>query len=153
MGSLQARAFLIVKFCPYIEYIHTTCKLFFSAAITAKHLGPPNACRFMAWKSLFKKLLSHFGVMGSEKQTQIEYSCIFIFKKDVVYLWSCMHAKLLQLCPDSAVLWTVTWQAPLFMEFSQQYCSGLPCPSPLLMANSPFSWMIKADIHCMSNRP
>ena len=34
--------------------------------------------------------------MGSEKQAQIEYSHIFIFKKDILHLWSCMHAKLLQ---------------------------------------------------------
>jgi len=32
---------------------------------------------------------------------------------------------------DSATLWTVTHQVPLFMEFSRQvYWSGLPFPSP-----------------------
>ena len=32
---------------------------------------------------------------------------------------------------DSATLWTVARQAPLFMGFSrQEYWSGLPCPAP-----------------------
>ena len=32
---------------------------------------------------------------------------------------------------DSATLWTVAHQAPLFMGFTrQEYWSGLPCPSP-----------------------
>ena len=36
-------------------------------------------------------------------------------------------------CPTLATLWTVACQAPLSMEFSrQEYCSGLPFPSPQL---------------------
>ena len=33
--------------------------------------------------------------------------------------------------PDSATLWTIACQAPLFVGFSrQEYWSGLPCPLP-----------------------
>ena len=43
-------------------------------------------------------------------------------------LGTCMHAKLLQLCPT---LWTIACQALLSMGFSrQEYWSGLPCPPP-----------------------
>ena len=36
-----------------------------------------------------------------------------------------------KLCPTLATPWTVARQAPLSMEFSrQEYCSGLPFPSP-----------------------
>ena len=36
-----------------------------------------------------------------------------------------------QSCPTLATQWTVACQAPLFMGFSrQEYCSGLPFPSP-----------------------
>ena len=39
-----------------------------------------------------------------------------------------MHAKSLQSCPTLS-LWTVAFQAPLFMGFSrQEYWSRLPCP-------------------------
>ena len=32
---------------------------------------------------------------------------------------------------NSAMLWTVAWQAPLSMGFyRQEYWSGLPCPPP-----------------------
>ena len=31
---------------------------------------------------------------------------------------------------DSVTPWTVACQAPLSMEISRQYWSGLPCPSP-----------------------
>ena len=42
-----------------------------------------------------------------------------------------MHATLLQLCQFFVTLWTVAHQAPLSMGFSsQEYWSGLPCPSP-----------------------
>jgi len=52
-----------------------------------------------------------------------------------LYLWekesehyTCMHAKLLQLCLTP---WTVAHQAPLSMGFfRQEYWSGLPCPPP-----------------------
>ena len=34
-------------------------------------------------------------------------------------------------CPSFAILWIVTWQAPLSMGFSREkYWSGLPFPSP-----------------------
>ena len=37
----------------------------------------------------------------------------------------------LSVVSNSATLWTVTHQAPLFMEFSgQEYWSGLPFPTP-----------------------
>ena len=40
-----------------------------------------------------------------------------------------MNARLLQLCLDSATLWTVVHQAPLPIGFSrQENWSGLPCP-------------------------
>ena len=42
-----------------------------------------------------------------------------------------MCAKLLQSCLTHLILWTVALQAPLSMGFSrQEYCSGLPFPSP-----------------------
>ena len=44
--------------------------------------------------------------------------------------FSCIHAKLLQLCLSEAP-WTVACQAPLSMGFSrQEYWSGLPCLPP-----------------------
>ena len=43
----------------------------------------------------------------------------------------CVHAKLLSRVRLFVILWTVAHQAPLSMEFSrQEYCSGLPFPSP-----------------------
>ena len=42
-----------------------------------------------------------------------------------------VHAKLLSRVRLFVILWTVAHQAPLPMEFSrQEYCSGLPFPSP-----------------------
>ena len=45
--------------------------------------------------------------------------------------------------------WTVTRQAPLFMEFSrQEYCSGLPCPPPRDLLDpgiEPLSPVLQAD--------
>ena len=42
-----------------------------------------------------------------------------------------MHAKSLQECPTLGTLWVMAHQAPLFMGYpSQEYWSGLPCPSP-----------------------
>ena len=42
-----------------------------------------------------------------------------------------LHACSLQSVSDSATLWTVALQAPLFTGFSrQEYWSGLPCPPP-----------------------
>ena len=39
--------------------------------------------------------------------------------------------KVTQLCLTLATPWTVAHQDPLSMEFSrQEYCSGLPFPSP-----------------------
>ena len=36
-----------------------------------------------------------------------------------------------KLCPTLVIPWTVARQAPLSIEFSrQEYCSGLPLPSP-----------------------
>ena len=38
-----------------------------------------------------------------------------------------------QLCPILATPWTVTCQAPLSIGFPrQEYCSGLPLPSPIV---------------------
>ena len=49
----------------------------------------------------------------------------------------------------SAILWTVTHQAPLSMGFSrQEYWSGLPCPSPGDLPNpgiEPGSLALQAD--------
>ena len=43
----------------------------------------------------------------------------------------CVHTKLLSHVRPFVILWTVAHQAPLPMEFSrQEYCSGLPFPSP-----------------------
>ena len=42
-----------------------------------------------------------------------------------------VHAQLLSYVQLFATLWTVACQAPLSMELSrQEYCSGLPFPSP-----------------------
>ena len=47
-----------------------------------------------------------------------------------------LHAKSLQSCPTLATLWTVAYQAPLFVRFSrQEYWSGLPCPPPSIPPN------------------
>ena len=52
-------------------------------------------------------------------------------------------------CPTLCDPWTVTRQAPLFMEFSrQEYCSGLPCPPPgdlLDPGIEPLSPVLQAD--------
>ena len=41
------------------------------------------------------------------------------------------ESEVAQLCPTPATPWTVTLQAPPSMGFSrQEYCSGLPFPSP-----------------------
>ena len=49
-------------------------------------------------------------------------------KKKIDGLWVLSHFSHVQLC---AILWTIACQAPLSMGFSrQEYCSGLPCPSP-----------------------
>ena len=40
---------------------------------------------------------------------------------------SCSFASVMS---DSMTLWTVAHQAPLSIEFSRQYWSELPCPSP-----------------------
>ena len=50
-------------------------------------------------------------------------------------IWNCMYLSLevkwLSRVSLFATPWTVTYQAPLSMEFSRQaYCSGLPFPSP-----------------------
>ena len=60
------------------------------------------------------------------------------FTKEQTYLWkpapqrsthACMHAQSLQLCLTPQILWIITCQAPLSLEFSrQEYWSGLPCP-------------------------
>ena len=44
---------------------------------------------------------------------------------------TCMHTHTHSVMTDSASLWTVAHQAPLFMEFSrQEYWNGLPFPPP-----------------------
>ena len=47
-----------------------------------------------------------------------------------------VKVKSLSCVPLFATSWTVAHQAPLSMEFSrQEYCSGLPFPSPGDLAN------------------
>ena len=50
-------------------------------------------------------------------------SCSFILE----FVCACSVA---QLCPTLCDPWTVAHQAPLSLEFSRQYLSGLPFPSP-----------------------
>ena len=46
------------------------------------------------------------------------------------------HEASAQMCPVFMTPWTVAHQAPLFVEFSrQEYCSGLPFPSPVDLPN------------------
>ena len=49
-----------------------------------------------------------------------------------VHLWTSEPVKLLSCVRLFAIPWTIAYQAPPFMEFSrQEYCSGLPFPSPI----------------------
>ena len=53
-----------------------------------------------------------------------------------VYLSTCVHTCMLSCVWLFATPWTVTQQAPLFMEFSrQEHWSGLPFPSPRHLPN------------------
>ena len=60
---------------------------------------------------------------------------------DISFSNACMHAKLLQLCWLYVTLWIAAHQARLSTGFSkQEYCSGLPFPSP---ADGDYSHEIK----------
>ena len=57
--------------------------------------------------------------------------------KAYTYIHKCAymlsHFSRVWLC---GTLWTVSHQVPLSMEFSrEEYCSGLPCPSPVDLPN------------------
>ena len=46
-------------------------------------------------------------------------------------VYGCMRAQSLQSCVTLQILWIITCQAPLSLEFSrQEYWSGLLCPPP-----------------------
>ena len=61
-------------------------------------------------------------------------------KNGYIYVYICVHAcvracvracSVASVVSDSATLWTIACQAPLFVGFSrQEYWSGLPCPLP-----------------------
>ena len=75
-------------------------------------------------------------VTSSRRHPISSYTWCLVGKQMNLTLWCCgvhLHACELScsvMC-DSATLWTIAHQAPLSMEFSrQEYCSGLPFPSP-----------------------
>ena len=80
-------------------------------------------CRRMSWPRLLRKKIQRM-----KKKKKWRVSCYRnqgkFFQRSIVL--SCfIHTKLF------ATLWTVACHAPLSMGFSkQEYCSGLPCPSP-----------------------
>ena len=75
---------------------------------------------------------SWYGVSGVEEMVLSDSWMIWISNTGpVATRCACVHAKSLSHVPLCATLWTVAWQAPLFMGFfSQEYWSGLPCPPP-----------------------
>ena len=86
----------------------------FSSPGNLPHLGiqpeSPGAKESSPHCRLFLYPLSHRGSLGNDL---------------------CVCAKLLQSCVTLCNPRTVAHQAPLSMGFSrQEYCSGLPCPSP-----------------------
>ena len=59
------------------------------------------------------------------QSTRVSALASFLPKKSRVCVCVCV-----QLCPTLWSPWTVAFQAPLSMEFSMQYWSALPFPSP-----------------------
>ena len=56
---------------------------------------------------------------------------IYIHLYACIYTDICVLAKSLQSYTTLVTLWTIAYQAPLFMRFSrQEYWSGLTCPPP-----------------------
>ena len=81
---------------------------------------------------------------------------VWVFSKPSVsipsYLyrnWLSMHMCAWPVMSNSVTPWTVARQAPLSMEFSrEEYCRGLPFPSPGDLSNSemePRSFALKTD--------
>ena len=53
------------------------------------------------------------------------------YSSSYIHAYFSISYLLTKLCPTLVTLWTVACQAPLFMGISmQEYCSGLPFPSP-----------------------
>ena len=75
-----------------------------------------------------KKLIQHDQV-GLFRNNGKEYEKEWMY----IYVYMCARVRacsVASVVPDSATLWTIACQAPLFVGFSrQEYWSGLPFPS------------------------
>ena len=81
-----------------------------------------------------------------------DWTCVSCVGREILYHWahSESESEVAQLCLTLCDPWTVAHQAPLSVGFSrQEYCSGLPFPSPGDLPNpgiEPRSPTLQADV-------
>ena len=116
---LQARAFLILKFCPYIEYTHTTCKLFLLCCNYSKTRGASICLQIYGMKNLcLKSCFLTFGSWAVKNRLRLNIHASLSIKRTLyTYGHACRlscfsHVPALQSCGRCPDRLHCSWHSP-----------------------------------------